>query len=103
MRDGAVLYSARDDVEIARAKIDVVVSELNREIAAEDEEEVIGIGMGVPDELAFDLDQHDIVTVELLDDPGRPEIGEGLELLLEVDDWHDSLGRVRQIGCSLRR
>jgi hypothetical protein len=43
------------------------------------------------------------VTVELLDDFGRPQSGERLELLLEVDDRHDFLCGVRQIGCSARR
>ena len=41
---GAVPHSARDDVELARAELDVPVLELDRQLAVEDEEVVVGSG-----------------------------------------------------------
>lgn len=52
----AVLYAARDDVELPGAELDVAVAELDRETAAEDQEEVVGLVVLVPYELAEDLD-----------------------------------------------
>ena len=73
--DGTVLDAARDDVKFARCKIDVGfgaggVAEIDAELAAEDVEEVVGVGVGVPDELALYLDDHDVVTVVGGDDLG---------------------------------
>ena len=51
----AVLDAARHDVELARAELDVAVAQLDREAAGEHEEEVVGVVVLVPDELAVGL------------------------------------------------
>ncbi len=51
----------------------------------------------MPDELAFELGEHYVVTVELRNDLGSPMLGEGLKLFLEIDDWHDA---PRAVRCS---
>ena len=65
----AVLDAARHDEQLARAELDVTIAELNRQSPREDEEEVVGVGMGVPDELALHLDELELVVVQLPDDP----------------------------------
>lgn len=52
------------------------VPELNRQITLEHEGKVIRVGVRVPDELALNLDYHDIVAVEGGNDLRRPVIGE---------------------------
>ena len=47
----------------------------------------------MPDELAFELGEHYVVTVELRNDLGSPMLGEGLKLFLEIDGWHDALAQ----------
>lgn len=65
---GTVLDAFRNDEYLAGAECDDSVSELDLDSTAEYQEEVIGVVMFVPDELAFDLDDHKIVAVEFADD-----------------------------------
>jgi hypothetical protein len=87
---GAVLYSTRDDVDLPGGQVYVAevafgVAEVDAEIPLEDVEEVVGLGMRVPDKLAFNLDHEDVVSVVVGDDLWRPVLGEPGELGLEVD------------------
>jgi len=61
------------------------VAKLDAKSSFEDVEEVVGFRVGVPDEFAFDLDDHDIVAVEGCDDFRGPLFGEFFEFGLEVD------------------
>src|SRR5579871_2329647 len=45
--------------------------------------------MVVPDELALELDQLHLLTVQLADDLGRPMIAKARELLRQIDLVHD--------------
>src|ERR671922_111337 len=81
----AVLDPARDDEELALLELDISVAELDRQAALQDEEEVVGVGMRVPDELAFHLDHGELVVVEVADDPRCEAVVEGRELRSEVD------------------
>src|SRR6185503_3877468 len=65
--DRTVLDAAGHDVQLARPERDAAlagVAELDRQTALEDEEELVGVGVVVPDELSLDLDQLDLVVVE---------------------------------------
>jgi len=55
------------------------------QLAREDEKEVVGIVVGVPDEFAENLDYHDVVPVERRDALRAPVLVEGPELLAQVD------------------
>jgi hypothetical protein len=66
----AVLDAAGDDEQLTGPEIDVAVAKLDRQASHKDEEEVIGIGVCVPHELALHLDQLELVIVELADDLG---------------------------------
>jgi hypothetical protein len=48
---GAVLDAAGDDEQLAGAELDIAVAKLDGEPAAEDQEEVVGVVVLVPDEL----------------------------------------------------
>jgi hypothetical protein len=58
---------------------------MDGEPAAQDEEQLVLALVVVPDELAFELRELDVLTVELADDPGTPTLRELPELLREVD------------------
>jgi hypothetical protein len=71
-QDGRLLFGARavfdsawHDEELARVEFDVAPSKLDRQVAVEDEEEVVGLVVFVPDKLASDLDEAQVVAVEL--------------------------------------
>lgn len=70
--DRAVFNSFRNDVEIPRTEMHIAISELNGQVSLDNEEEVVGVVVGVPDELTFEFGQHDVVAVELFDDLGGP-------------------------------
>jgi hypothetical protein len=83
--DRAVLDAARDDEDVALAELDVSVTELDREPPLEDEKEIVRVGVRVPDELALDLPDLDLVVVVVTDDPRLEVLVEGRELLREID------------------
>jgi hypothetical protein len=80
-----VLDASWDDKEVALLKFDVAVAQLDRQLAVEDEEEVVGVAVGVPDELALRLGEEDLVLVVVTDDPRLPWLVEGLECGCQVD------------------
>jgi hypothetical protein len=49
-------------------------------------EQLVGVLVGVPDELALQPDELDLVVVDPRDELRRPELAEEGELRLEVDD-----------------
>ena len=73
---GAMLDSTRNYYEIAFGEGDGSVAELHSEASAYDKEELVFGGVIVPDELALELDELDVLAVEFADDAGIPVIGE---------------------------
>ena len=69
----------------ALAQRDLAVAQLDGQLSVEDEEEFIGVVMGVPYEIALDLHNLDLAVVQ----PGhrlrRPVVSERRQLLGEVD------------------
>jgi hypothetical protein len=53
--------------------------------AVEYQEEHVGVVVGVPDVLALDLGDPDVVVVHPPDDPRAPECGEGGQCGLQFD------------------
>src|SRR3712207_6106156 len=81
----AVLDAARDDEELARAKVDVAITQLDRQATCQHEEEVVRLVVLVPDELAFYLDELHLVVVQASDDLRAPAVVERRQLVGEVD------------------
>ncbi|WP_369598848.1 hypothetical protein [Arthrobacter sp.] len=67
LRDRAVLHTLGNDKELPWIEADFPVAQLEHQLAV--------VLMGVPDELAFDLDDLDLVVVEPLHHIGRPMLG----------------------------
>jgi hypothetical protein len=82
---GTVLNSSWDDEDVAFAKFDVTVAKLDRHAALQHQEEVIGVWVRMPDELALDFPDLELVLVVVADDPRRERLVEGCELLGEID------------------
>ena len=76
---------ARDDVQLPGAELDVPVAQLDRQPAGDDEEEVVGVRVRMPDELAARLRELELVVVVVADDPRLEGLVEGGELPGEVD------------------
>ena len=68
----AMLDALRDDVQLSRAELYVAVAQLQGEVAADDEEHLVGLRVRVPDELAVDPGQPDVVVVERRDRERAP-------------------------------
>ena len=56
----------------ARTKSNSAVSQLNRDMPNENQEEIVRIVMLVPNEFALDLHDHEVVTVEAADNSRLP-------------------------------
>ena len=80
-----MLHAARDDEELSLAELNVPVAQLDREPPLEDEKEIVRVGVRVPDELALDLPDLDLVVVVVADDPRLEVLVDGRELLREID------------------
>ena len=86
--DGAVLYPFRDDEQLTWTKRNIALAHANGDTTLENKEEVICVVVRMPDELTFDLDDHEIVAIELADDTGLPVTFEGSELFRKIDGMH---------------
>src|SRR5207244_3765527 len=75
----------RHDEELAGPENDVAVAELDRQRPLQHEEEIVGVGMHVPDELALRLRDHQLVVVHRPDDAWLERLVEARERVGEVD------------------
>src|ERR1022692_3043934 len=87
----AVLDTARHDEEFPRPQHDVAIAQLDGELPVQDQEELIGVGVLVPGELALNLHDPDVVVV----DPGnflrRPVLSETRQHGVDVHRVHESI------------
>jgi hypothetical protein len=83
--DRAMFDATRDDEEVSLAELGVPIAELDRQPPLEDEKEIVRVRVRVPDELALDLPDLDLVVVVVADDSRLEVLVEGRELLGEID------------------
>ena len=81
IRARAVLHAARHDQHLTLFEDHVAIPQLNRQAPVEDQEEVVGVVVLVPHELASRLDERDLVVVQLADDLRTEGLVERRELL----------------------
>ena len=81
----AVLHPTRDHEQLAFGELDVAIAQVDRQPALDDEEEVVGLIVLVPDERPVDLDDLELQVVQVADDAGLIGSLEELELLRQVD------------------
>lgn len=86
VRTRAVLDASRHDEELPGAEDDVSVTELDRQLSIDHQEQFVRVLVSVPDEITHDLDQLDLVVVEAGDQPRGPVVGESVERFAEVHD-----------------
>ena len=82
---GLVLDAFRDDEHFSGAEGDAAVAEVDAELAFDDEEGFVSRRVVVPDELALELLDLELVVVHLGDDFRGPEFVELREFVLQVD------------------
>ena len=80
--DRAMLDAPRDDQELSFLQPDLTVTELHNEASLHDQEEFVLVIVVVPDELAPELDELDVLAVHLTNDLGAPVILEEGQLLV---------------------
>ena len=80
-----MLDPARDDQELAGLQLDRPVTELDPEAALPDQEHLLGLGVAVPGKDPLHLHQPDVLAVQPRRHARPPVVGEGRELLGEVD------------------
>src|SRR5262249_38538069 len=79
----AMLDAFWHDKELARPELHGASAHSDLEAALQHQEEIVGVGMRVPAELALHLHHHDVVAVELRNGARLPVVGEGRELVGE--------------------
>ena len=60
-----VLHSLGNHIHLSLIQFNRVLFKLDAHLSLDDDEHFIGIGMVMPDKLAFDLDQFELVIVHL--------------------------------------
>tara|TARA_B100000809_G_scaffold26820_1_gene23426 strand:- start:483 stop:821 length:339 start_codon:yes stop_codon:yes gene_type:complete len=83
--DRLVFHSPGNDEELAFVEFDDPIAKMYRQVAVEDQEELVLSLVMVPDELTFELGELDVLAIELADDTGAPMFSELLEFLGEVN------------------
>jgi hypothetical protein len=84
LRRWLVLNTTRNDVELAFFEDNDSVSQMNAQLALEYEEEFIFVGVMVPNELAFDFHELNVLAIELADYARAPDFGELPKFVGEV-------------------
>ena len=74
--NGAVLHAPWYDHELPLLQPDVAVTILHAELPANDQKQLILLIVLVPDKLALELHEVDVLPVQLADDPRVPMIVE---------------------------
>jgi hypothetical protein len=84
--DSSMLDALWNDVHFAGLQLDRMVSHFDLEHTIEDEEEVIGVSVAVPHELALDFDDHEVMPIEQADGSWTPVFSECIQFRREVYD-----------------
>jgi hypothetical protein len=93
----------RDDQELALPQPDVTVSELHAEPAAHHQDQLVLVVVVVPDELADELDQLDLLAVQVADHLRTPVVVEQAEHLPQVHLLHSPLPQPGRTATTRRR
>jgi hypothetical protein len=83
--DRTVLDTAGDDEELTGAELDAPIAEFHDEAALVDEEHLVLMLVVMPDELAFELGELDVLAVEFRGNARRPVFGDACESFIQVD------------------
>jgi len=76
---------------VPRSEGRIAISHLDGELAAEHEEELVGVRVRVPGELALDLHDPDVVVVDLGNSLRRPLLSEARRHRVDIHRFHVSI------------
>src|SRR5262245_48135250 len=83
--DGSMFNAPRHNQELPLLQRDLAIAKLHHEVALDDEKELVFKVVLVPDEVALELDEFDVLAIELPDDPWPPMVVNEGQLVLHVD------------------
>ena len=100
MGDRLVFHSTRDDAEFANIESDDLIAEVNVDVASDHEKHLIFVGVLMPDILAFELHDLDVLAIQLAHDLGNPVLVERREFIGETDvGWRSGAHDVVGLWC----
>lgn len=80
-----VLYAFGHDVQLTLPQSDAALAKVDSQLALNNEERLVRICMGVPDEVSLQANDLELVIVHLGNNSGRPLFAEEAELLFNID------------------
>src|SRR5262249_19110858 len=80
-----VLDALWNNEHLARRDMDGAVAKVDAQLAFDNDERLVGVLVVMPDEIAPELDDLELVVVHLRDDLGLPLFAKQCEFLREVD------------------
>src|SRR6202044_4034822 len=93
-RNRTMLHALGNNEHLARSQRDDAVAQVNVNTAFEHQKEIVRVLVLMPNELALDLDHHQVVTVELTHHARLPVLRECRQLGCEIDGLHGNLPHV---------
>jgi hypothetical protein len=87
----SVLYALGHDEYFAWTDPNGAIPQLNCDVPKENQKEVVGIVVLVPDEFTLDLHNHEVMPIEATDNPRLPVVRKCCELIdkiYRVSDFH---------------
>jgi len=88
---GFVHHAFGHDVHFALGKMNGLVLHFDVHRAFDDDEHLVGVLVIVPNELAFEFGQLELIVVHLCNHSGAPMVIEGGQFLCQVDGGHKRL------------
>jgi hypothetical protein len=88
--------AARHDEKFALFQPDLPIAKIHPEAAIHNQEELVFVGVMVPNEFPLKLDELDLLAIELADDLGFPLVVKLREFVAKVDLFH---GNRLEIVC----
>src|SRR6516165_7577737 len=73
------------DVHLAPANIHAAVPEVDAKLSVKHDESLVRFLMIMPDEVAFEFDELELMVVHLCNDPRRPQILDQRQLVAKSD------------------
>ena len=87
-------------MHLACVQRDGTVFKFNPHAAFDDDEHLVGVAVVVPDKLALNFDEFELIVVHFGDDFGRPVVRKEVEFFGEVDGGH-GVSRPPALLCSM--
>jgi hypothetical protein len=88
VRKGLVLHAPRNHHHLRFAQLYAPVPKVDAHTPVDDDEDLVGVSVAVPDKISLYPGQFEVIVVHLGDDPGGPVLREQGEFRVKVDGLH---------------